>query len=323
VSASSEPASEIPVNPDNFIRAETDLYFSRITADNGFGQFMHIRELTPLDKQLVIRQNRDTLYSAAVFDLEASDVTFALPDSGDRFMAAQVITQDHYVPEVIYDQALRRFTREGIGTRYVMLAVRTLLNPDDPDDVRAVHALQDAIQVQQTDRGSFEIPHWDQASQATVREALAALAATLPDSKGMFGTPETTTPVRRLIGAAAAWGGNPEADAFYLNTTPARNDGDTVHRLTVGDVPVDGFWSITVYNQDGYFTQNALNRYSFNSITAKPGDDGTTTIQFGGCDGHATNCIPVTPGWNYMVRLYRPEAPILNGEWTFPVAEPC
>jgi len=33
--------------PDNFIRAETDLYFSRIVADNGFGKFTHNRELIP------------------------------------------------------------------------------------------------------------------------------------------------------------------------------------------------------------------------------------------------------------------------------------
>jgi hypothetical protein len=34
------------------------------------GKFFHHRELTPLDHQVVIRMNRDTLYSAAVFDLE-------------------------------------------------------------------------------------------------------------------------------------------------------------------------------------------------------------------------------------------------------------
>jgi hypothetical protein len=28
------------------------------------------------------------------------------------------------------------------------------------------------------------------------------------------------------------------------------------------------------------------------------------------------------PGWNYMVRLYRPRAEILNGQWTFPEAHP-
>jgi len=58
--------------------------------------------------------------------------------------------------------------------------------------------------------------------------------------------------VRHLIGAAAAWGGNPVKDAIYLNVTPSKNDGKTIYKLDVKDVPVDGFWSITVYNAKGY-----------------------------------------------------------------------
>jgi Protein of unknown function (DUF1254) len=97
----------VAVTPDNFIRAETDLCFSHIVADDGFGKFMHNRELTPMDKQRVVRQNRDTLYSGAVFDLDAAPVTVTLPDSGSRFMSLQVITEDHYVPDVVYGQAER------------------------------------------------------------------------------------------------------------------------------------------------------------------------------------------------------------------------
>src|ERR1700761_2973519 len=52
------------VSPDNFVRAESDLYFGNVVGGGGFGKFMHIRELTPLDNQLVVRSNRDTLYSA-------------------------------------------------------------------------------------------------------------------------------------------------------------------------------------------------------------------------------------------------------------------
>lgn len=37
----------------------------------------------------------------------------------------------------------------------------------------------------------------------------------------MFGTPAVTDPVRRLIGAASAWGGNPEAEALYLKCRPS------------------------------------------------------------------------------------------------------
>jgi len=43
-----------------------------------------------------------------------------------------------------------------------------------------------------------------------------------------------------------------EKDTLYLPITPARNDGDTIYRLTVSDIPVDAFWSLTVYNSEGY-----------------------------------------------------------------------
>ncbi|MGA9003334.1 MAG: carboxylesterase, partial [Pseudolabrys sp.] len=44
-------------------------------------------------------------------------------------------------------------------------------------------------------------------------------------------------------------------------------------------------------------------------------------VQFGGCDGKIPNCLPTPPGWNYMVRLYRPRDEILNGKWKFPEAK--
>jgi hypothetical protein len=312
----------IHVSPDNFIRAETDMYFGNIAGTGGLGRFVHFRELSPLDNQLVVRQNRDTLYSPVLFDLEAGPVTVTLPDAGDRFMSMQVITEDHYVPEVIYTAGSHTFTGEDIGTRYVALPLRILVNPNDPADLDAVHALQDAVTVQQDSPGSFEIPDWDPVSQKQVRDALIALFATLPDSKGMFGPEGEADPVRRLIGAAAAWGGNPEKDALYLTVNPPQNDGTIVHRLTVPDVPVDGFWSVTVYNKDGYFTENPQNAYSLNNIVVAKESDGSVEIQFGGCDGSRANCLPITPGWNYLVRLYRPRAEVLDGSWTFPQAQP-
>jgi hypothetical protein len=310
------------VSPDNFVRAETDQYFANISR-SGLGEFLHFRDFGPLDDQLVVRQNRDTLYSAAVFDLDAGPVSITLPDAGGRFRSLQVITQDHYVPEVSYTSGTHTFDRERIGTRYVMVALRTLVNPNDPTDLAAVHELQDGVVVEQAGTGTFEIPDWDPASQKTVRDALVALFSTLPDSRGMFGAEGEVDPVRRLIGSAAAWGGNPEREALYLTVNPPANDGQTVHRLTVRDVPVDGFWSITVYNADGYFTPNSQNAYCINDVTAIKDDDGSITVQFGGCDGSARNCLPITPGWNYLVRLYRPRPEILDGTWTFPQARPA
>jgi len=310
----------ILVTPDNFVRAESDLYFSGVVKDGGFGKFMHRREPTPIAKQTVIRMNRDTLYSAAVFDLDAGPVTITLPDPGRRFLSMQILDEDEYTPEVHYGASVRTLTKDQIGTRYVLVAVRILVNPDDPKDVEAVHALQDALTASQAGGpGAFAIPNWDASSQVKVRNALLALGATVPDTKGMFGPKGEVDPVRHLIGSAVAWGGNPEKEALYLNVTPAHNDGKTVYSLNVKDVPVDGFWSVSVYDDKGHFVANPQNAYSLNNLTAKAGDDGSFAIQFGGCDaGGSPNCLPTPAGWNYLVRLYRPKAEILNGAWTFP-----
>src|SRR5258708_27938306 len=135
----------LPVNPDNFIRAETDRYFGKIAKNGIFGKFHHNRDFGPVDKQPVVRPNRDTLFSTGVFDLDAGPVTVSLPNAGKRFMSMQVIDEDMYTPGVIYDASSYTFTREQIGTRYVLLAVRILVDPGNPDDVKRVHNLQDAI----------------------------------------------------------------------------------------------------------------------------------------------------------------------------------
>ena len=270
----------------------------------------------------MIRGNRDTVYSAAVFDLDAGPVTVTLPDAGGRFMSMIVIDEDQYTPAVHYGAGSHTFTRQQIGTRYLMLALRTFVDPNDPADLRTVHALQDAVKVSQQGTGSFEIPNWDPASHKKVRDALLVLYATVPDQNRMFGTKEQVDPIRRLIGSAGGWGGTPDSEARYLNVNPSRNDGKMVYKLVVGsDVPVDGFWSITVYDADGRFQKNEYDAYSVNNITAKKTENGSVAVQFGGCDGKTANCLPTTPGWNYMVRLYRPRPEILNEGWRFPDAQ--
>ncbi len=236
-------------------------------------------------------------------------------------MSLQVINQDMYSPPADYAPIKRTYTRKGVGTRYVIVGVRTLLDPNDPADVKQVHALQDALRVEQKSLGKLEMPKWDPVSQKKVREALIVLGTTLSDTSRAFGTKDQVDPIQHLISAATTWGGNPRKDAMYLNFTPPKNDGKSVYKLNVKDVPVDGFWSISLYNADGYFQKNDLNAYSLNNITSKKSADGLVAIQFGGCDGKIPNCLPIMNGWNYTVRLYRPRAEILNGEWKFPQAQ--
>lgn len=317
------PCSDcIAVTADNFPRAESDLYFGNVVKDGGFAKFNHNRMPAPIDNQTVIRLNRDTLYSAAIFDLDAGPVTITLPDAGKRFMSMQVINQDEYTPMVVYGKGTYTLTKEKVGTRYVAVAVRTLVDPQSPQDLDEVHKLQDAMKVSQRSPGTFETPKWDLASQKKVRDALLVLGSTIKDFSRAFGTKEQTDPVRHLIGAATGWGGNPDKEAMYLNVTPPKNDGTTSYRLNVKDVPVDGFWSVSLYDAKGYFDQNPYNAYSVNNITAKKNADGSITVQFGGCDGKIPNCLPIMSGWNYTVRLYRPRAEVLSGKWKFPDPQP-
>jgi len=317
------PASKpVPVTVDNFVRAETDLYFGNAIKDSGgIGKLTHRREPASIDKQMVIRLNRDTLYSSGVFDLDAGPATITLPDAGTRFRSLQVISQDHFVVgNVEYRAGTYTYDKQKVGTRYVLFAIRTFVDPNDPKDLAAVHKLQDAVQTSQKIAGKFEIPNWDPVSQKKVRDAFLVLGSTTDGMKGGFGAKGQVDPVYHLIGTAMGWGANPAKDATYVGENPEKNDGKTVYKLTVKDVPVDGFWSISVYNASGYFEKNAFNAYSLNNVTAKKNADGSYAIQFGGCDGKAPNCLPTVPGWNYTARLYRPRAEILSGVWKFPKA---
>jgi hypothetical protein len=171
------------------------------------------------DQQSVVRMNRDTRYSAAIFDLDAGPVTITLPDAGKRFLSMQVINQDEYTPMVVYGKGTYSLTKENVGTRYVAALVRILADPTK-------------------------------------------------------------------------------------------------------DVPVDGFWSVSVYNAKGYFEQNPYNAYSVNNLTAQKNSDGSVTVQFGGCDRKIPNCVPITNGWNATVRLYRPHPEVLSGKWKLPALQP-
>lgn len=311
----------IPVNISNFVRAETDLYLGKAVADGAFAKLRHRREPTPIDKQDVVRMNRDTLYSNGVFDLDAAPVTITLPDPGKRFMSMQVISQDHYTTEVVYAPGRFTYTRDQVGTRYAFVIIRTLADPQRTVDVSAANTLQDAIRVEQARPGTFSVPTWDTESQDKARDALLALGS-LGGTSVMFGHKADVDPVSFLIGAAAGWGGNPPSAAVYNGVFPKQADGKTVHRLRVKDVPVDGFWSISVYNAKGFFEKNDLGLYSLNNLTARPDADGAITIQFGGDPEAAPNHLPITPGWNYTVRLYRPRQSVIDGSWKFPEAEP-
>lgn len=310
----------IIVNSDNFVRAENDRMLQDLQRDaGGVNRFLHNRAPAAIDRQTVIRLNRDTLYSFAVVDISAG-ARFTIPEHGDRYLSVMVVNQDHHINRVFHDPGEHTLTVEEFGSPYVVLAVRILVDPQDAADLEAVAALQDQLGLNSASASPFVSPDYDRASFDDTRNALLALARHLTGFDRMFGSIEETDPIRHLIGTAAGWGGLPTTEARYIGVDPGLPPGR--YELTVADVPVDGFWSISVYNAAGYFEPNDAGAYTVNSITGEPNPDGSITVRFGDWPAGTANAIPTPDGWNYLVRLYRPRAEIADGRWTFPSLRP-
>jgi len=309
----------VPVDVENFVRAETARMFDGLLAMVGdVNRWFHFRAPTPIDKQTVIRMNRDTLYSSALADI-SEGATLTLPDSGGRYLTVMAVNEDHYIERVYSEPGTYDLTVEELGSPYVLLAARIFVDPTDPADVAAVNALQDLLSLEARSHVAYSHPDYDQASLDTTREALLVLARGLPDTTAMFGSRVSVDPVRHLLGTALGWGGLPETEAFYYIETEPRPAGD--YTMTLRDVPVDAFWSVTIYNRDGFLEENPFDAYSINSVTAEPEDDGSVVVHLSPTGG-VKNHLFVMDGWNYALRLYRPRPAVLDKTWTPPEPEP-
>jgi hypothetical protein len=313
-------SEKIKVNVDNFVRAQTHLYFSKILKATGeINAFAHLPVPWPIDKQIVIRTNRDTLYSLAIVDV-SKGATVTLPDAGDRYHSLQVIDEDHYTNKVIRGSGKHHLTKEEFSTPYVILGSRFLVDPNDQADIKIGNELQQKLKIDAGSAKPFAMPDYDMDSFKKTYDAIIELGAGVPDTTGMFGKKEDVDPLRHLIGSAVGWGGLPEYEAFYEIVYPNLPVGK--YQLTLKNVPCDAFWSITIYGPDGFMHKNDLDVYNINNISAKHNDDGSTTIHFGGCADGRVNCLPIMDGWNYIVRYYQPRKELLEGKFKAPPAKP-
>ena len=311
---------EIPVTVDNFVRAATDIEIGKYLAlSGGVNQVYHIRQPTPIDNQPTVRMNRDTLYSMSVIDI-SEGATISLPDAGERFISAQIVTQDHYMPAVFIGGGTHTLDLETFETPYVIMLIRILVDASDPADIAEVNALQDQVTVNAASAQPFIMPNYDEETFDSTLDAAKDLGRSTPDSQRTFGPKNVVDPIRHFVGVAIGWGGLPESAAYYLNVEPGL-PVDAYKIIVPGDVPVDAFWSITLYNAGGRFEKNAMDAYNVNSIMGARNDDGTMTVHFGDCEDGRANCLPIMEGWNYTVRMYQPAPEIVDGSWVFPAVQ--
>lgn len=309
------------VNVDNFVRAETARMFDNLlTPAGGVNRWLHYRTPTPIDRQPVIRMNRDTLYSAAIADLR-NGAELTLPNSGDRYMSVMVVNEDHYINAVLSGAGTYPLNQEEHGTPFVCLAIRTFVDPNHPEDVAEVNALQDAVTLSAGSDGPYTHPDYDDGSLDATRGGLLKLAEGITDTERQFGRQEDVDPVRHLVGTASGWGGLPVTEAFYYMQSAPQPVGR--YTLTLDQVPVDAFWSVAIYNRDGYFEPNPYDSYGMNSVTATPGAGGRVILNLAPEPGGLANHVYIMDGWNYALRLYKPRAEVLDRTWTPPTPQPA
>src|SRR5205807_2211284 len=87
--------------------------------------------------------------------------------------------------------------------------------------------------------------------------------------------------------------------------------------------PVNAFWSITLYDREGFQVANSLNRFTVSSwMPFKYNADGSLDLYFQnespGKDKEA-NWLPAPKGaFNLTMRLYAPKSDALTGKWNPP-----
>mmetsp|Transcript_78870 Transcript_78870/g.255822 ORF Transcript_78870/g.255822 Transcript_78870/m.255822 type:complete len:373 (+) Transcript_78870:132-1250(+) len=345
-------AAEV-VRVENYLLAESDTYLSKYVNGGAFGKFLHTREVTNVDpspssapthNQSVIRMNRDTLYSEVVLDLtRPAFVTY--PDVGDRFISLMCGSESHDIFPAVYEPGRYLITENdcgceppcsankdghlcmAVGTPKAFVILRTLADANNASDMTAAHQAQDGFVVELANVGKWDVPDWNQSDLTAIRDQLLALKATSkePPVFGFFTGPEKIDHLFGILNVAAGWGGARAQDQTYFFWV-AQGESDTLTLKMPADLPLErlGFWSVTVYNKEGFMFALPSN---YNSAVEGPhglNPDGSTTVYFGGCDDPArqkpspAHCLEIKPGWNTIVRVFRPGKAILDGSWVPP-----
>lgn len=314
---SMENAMKVDFNNYAQIQSSTQIIdYQKLAA--GINSWYHNSSPVPIDKQSTIRMNRDTLYSMAIIDLsEGASIT--LPDVGKRYISLAIQNEYGYTTNVYYGGGTYILDKKDVGSDYAMAFVRILIDAKNEEDVQIANSLQTQYRVSAKSNKPFQPIDFDKHSFEQTHNALLGLFKIAKGTYSMFGNVDEVDPIYFLVGTAGGFGGLPEQHAMYLNETPNTNAEHLT--LTMKDVPVGAFWSVTVYNKDGYLFNSEYGSPSINSIVAEQNEDGSYTINFVKAIKGLPNSLAIEDGWNYVIRLYQPGEEILSGSWKRPALQ--
>jgi len=297
--------NQIPVTLKNYKVAESDLAFGNTIKLGGANKLIHLPvKKFDLSKQVVVRMNQDTVYSGAVVDT-SKGASITLPKTDGRYMSAQITQNDHYVNDVFIGARTYQI-KSDTDSDFVMVSVRTEIDLNDPADAEKVVALQQAIKLNVKGDKVFKQPDYNMDQLVKLRTELANEALALDSLNNMQGARGTVDEHLHLLGTAAGWGLLPDANARYIGYVQEGGDGTGCYRANYKIPPFNepGFFSITMYDSEGWmFNEKAI--LNKNNITFNK--DGSFDANFGECGNNAANNLPITKGWNFIMRVYEPK----------------
>ena len=299
---------EILVDERNFTIAETDLYMLNHSEEHPVNTFRHAREMSSVDNQFVVRENRDVLYSHAVVDI-SEGATLINPD-WDVFSLIQVIDENQYTIASIYAGEQKTFTPDDVALgNHVFLNMRTGVRSLDEAGFAEAHQHQDSVQIVANSATPYQAKGFETKSLDETRVSLKARAEEISRPDLAMGTADQVEPESFLIASAVGIFGLPIGDAAYLNTIQPTGEARAglPSRITLPVPPLNfdkgGFFSVTTYDSQGWIVKE---NFALNNRTAEPNEDGTYTFHFN-APGQPNN-IDVVDGWTVLIRLYAPQS---------------
>jgi hypothetical protein len=177
--------------------------------------------------------------------------------------------------------------------------------------------------LERVPQGAQELMRWKVSSLARVANEWVMNT----DTMGVYGNYY----LKRAIVAQLGLGANLPEDAIYPmnlgdksgNPLDGTNNKYTIHFDKAAIPPVNAFWSITLYDKEGYQVANSLNRFAVCSwMPFQHNPDGSLDLYFQnespGTDKEA-NWLPAPKGpFNLTMRLYAPRSEALTGKWNPP-----
>ena len=295
-----DTGEKIPVTLENYEVAESDLAFYNITKLVGMNTFFHFPTgAFDLDNQTVVRMNRDTYYSGAIIDT-TQGATVTIPETNGRYLSVMVVQNDHYIDQVFLEPGTHEITSD---TDFAMVAMRIRANQSDPGDDDAIAALRAGVKLEVGGYGSHVRPNYDMEQMVALRDELTVEGTKLGTLMGMQGAHGTVDSLMHKFGTAIGWGLLPDAQAQYLGSPKFSNDGCYMASYSAPPFNEPGFFSITIYDADGWiYDENGI----LNEFNMSLNEDGSFDAYFGEC-GDVDNNLPTVDGWNYILRIYEPK----------------